>query len=383
VKPAHEAVDPRLAERLAIRVRPLVEAVREQYEHVACGHLDPRHALVGGLGNEGQRQALRREFPNPSRRRLVQQDRPLAGAHVVDRRRGWIDDAAERRHEPVLGQVETEQPVDLGDRMVQAGRPAHDGAKQRPRLHAHEGGTDPVAGGVGDRQRQPAIGQREEVEEVAAGLVGRPVPSRDVEPRHARLVLRQQPLLDRAGDAEIAFDPPLLGEGVEQPLPLDRHARLASQKSGDLLVAVVERAGPLVEELEHPDRGVVVAGEPHGQHAPGPKAARAVDVGIEPRVGVRVGQIDHDARRGHRSGDAATRGKPDLGDGRVGDAGGDPAVQFVGVRIVEEHRRPLAVEQGGGDVHDRRQHGVEIDGGPQPAGHGEQPLEVGHASGGG
>ena len=269
------------------------------------------------------------------------------------------------------------------DRRFEARGPARHGTQQGPRLHAHERRPDAVPRGVGDRHRQAATLERQEVEEVAPRLVGWAVPAGDVESGHARVLPRQEALLDRAGDPEVAFDPLLLGEVVEKPLPLDRHPRLAPQKAGDLLVAVVERAGPLVEQLQHADRGVVVAREADGEHAPRAKAAGAVELGIEAVVGVGVGEVLEPAGPGHVARDAAARRKPDLGDRRVGDPGRDPAAELVGVLVVEKHRRPLAVEQGRGGIHDRRQHGVEVDGGPEPAGHGEEPLEVGDPAGGG
>ena len=305
------------------------------------------------------------------------QDRPLAGTEKLDDAGRRVEDPAERRHEAILGQVETEQPVHVVDRPFEPRGAAHERPEKRPGLRHHEGGPDAVAGGVGDRDREPAVGERQKVEEVAPRLIGGAIPAGDIEACDRRIRARQQALLDGAGEVEVALDPLLFGEVVEEPLPLDRDPRLAAEKPRDLLVATVERAAPLVEQLQHADRRLVVVGEPHGEHAPCAEAARPVELLVEPRIGVGVGEVHEPAGLGHGPREPAARRKADLRDRRILDPGGDPAAEVVAGLVVEKHGRPLAVEKVRGGRHDRGEHAVEIDRRPEPPGDVEEPFEIG------
>jgi len=377
VEPPDDLADPLFAERLAIVAGPFIEAVGQEHEHVAGGHRDPGRSLVRRLREKRQRQPLGRQFADGPRGGFVVQDRPLAGTEKLDDAGRRIEDPAEGGHEPVVGEVEAEEPVHVVDRPFEPRRTSDKRAEKRPGLRHDQGGPDAVAGRVGDGDREPAVGERQKIEEVAPRLVGGAIPAGDVEACDRRIRAWQQALLDGAGEVEVALDPLLLGEVVEEPLPLDRDPRLAAEESRDLLVAPVERAAPLVEQLQHADGCLVVVGEPHGEHASRAEAARPVEILVEAGIGVGVGEVHEPAGLGHGARKPAARREADLRDRRILDPGGDPAAELVAGLVVEKHGRPLAFEEVRGGRHDRGEHAVEIDRRPEPPGDVEKPFEIG------
>ena len=90
---------------------------------------------------------------------------------------------------------------------------------------------------------------------------------------------------------------------TQQHLPLDCHAGLAAEKPGELFVAVTEGTAALVEHLQHAHNPAIVVGQGHGEQVAGAEAAAAVELGIETRVGIGVGQIHDAAAAGHLPGD--------------------------------------------------------------------------------
>ena len=74
-------------------------------------------------------------------------------------------------------------------------------------------GRHALVGDVADDDPELAVGQLEEVVEVAADLAGRPVVRGDVPAGQVGQLLRQELLLDQPGDVQLLLDP-LAGEGL-------------------------------------------------------------------------------------------------------------------------------------------------------------------------
>ena len=88
-------------------------------------------------------------------------------------------------------------------------------------LGHHQGRRDPLARDVAQRDRQPVVGQRDEVVVVAADLVGRVVVGEELEAGDLGDRLRQEPLLHLLGELQVAL----------QPLAFQERSR-ASTRSG-------------------------------------------------------------------------------------------------------------------------------------------------------
>ena len=112
-----------------------------------------------------------------------------------------LEHAVEAGHEHVLR--------DVGARGARSrARARRPGATRRWRGRAQhaarrghdEGGRDALVGDVADDDPEPAVGQVDEVVEVAADLARRPVVGGDVPAGQARAAPRQEVLLDQLGD---------------------------------------------------------------------------------------------------------------------------------------------------------------------------------------
>ena len=80
----------------------------------------------------------------------------------------------------------------------------------------------------------------------------------------------------------------------------------------DAFVFGGERAGALVEYLEYPHDPPVPVFHRHAEYRPGPIACDSVDVGVEPRVEIGIGDVQRVTGCRHVTGDPAPRGHPDL-----------------------------------------------------------------------
>ena len=130
-----------------------------------------------------------------------------------------------------------------------------------------------------------------------------------------------------------------------------------------------------------------MAAEREREEALGDEATLPVEVGIETRISVGIGDVDPLPRRRHFAGNSLVHPETDLLDRRSFHAGGDAAEQLPLGMIAEEHRRPLAVEdvgRCGGDLGEER---IEVDRHTEGTGDvedlfeiGDVPVEVGDAS---
>ncbi len=73
---------------------------------------------------------------------------------------------------------------------------------------------------------------------------------------------------------------------------LQRDRALRRERRREHLVVGVEHAAGLVQHLHHADQHVLVIDERQREHAARAVAGRAVDAGIEARIGVAVGNVD-------------------------------------------------------------------------------------------
>ncbi len=230
-----------------------------------------------------------------------------------------------------------------------------------------------MAAGVGDTEGQPPLTNWLEVEDVAAGFVGRLVPARDIEAANPGRVTRQKPLLHLAGDVHFALVLPRSREALQQELPLNGHPRLRGEARRENLVPGVKRSALLVERFKHADHGAVPASKRAGQDVPRPEPRREIRLAIEPWIGPSIDHVRQHPAPEHRAGHAFTRREPDQR-GAVSPS----AQQFVGRRIVQQHAGPLAMQHGEGRSLDHLQQRRQLGGGAQLQGHVEDGQEIGH-----
>src|SRR5207247_2227929 len=106
----------------------------------------------------------------------------------------------------------------------------------------------------------------------------------------------------------------------------------SAERAQRLLVVGRERAAVLVHRLKDADDAPVLAGHGKGEEAPGAIAAAPIGFGIEPRIVVRVRDVDRLAARRDRARDPYTDWLPDLTRaGAARDLGPDPVPAAVAV----------------------------------------------------
>ena len=166
---------------------------------------------------------------------------------------------------------------------------------------------------------------------------------------------------------------------------LQRARDLRRERSQPALVLRGERAATLVQGLRDTDRPAFLVEDRHAEETAREVAALLVERGIEAQVGVGVRDTDRLSGSERRSGDPEMIRKADL---RQLQLVHDVADQLAGLLVVQEQRRPIAVQHAGGLRHDagkqrrelqlRRQIGDQIQEVDLPlalAGHPLEPLE--------
>ena len=145
---------------------------------------------------------------------------------------------------------------------------------------------------------------------------------------------------------------------VEELRVLQRDRHLRGEGLEALLVLGGERSAAAVQHLRHADDAAVVAHHRDAQDRPGEEPGLAVELRVEPQVGVGVRDVDGLARREDGAGDARGLGEPDLPD-RV--AFRDPCEQLVGALVAQEQGGPLGPEHAGGLGHHPLEERVEVE----------------------
>ena len=350
----------------------LEDAVRNQEERVAGRETDRLAGLDGCVRQNAERK------PRGVKLFVVavgphQDYRPLAATGVGDGALGGVGDRQRERYEAALADVGCQQPVRVAQDDVRPAFPKGQGPHERPCLCGQQRRSDTVSDGVAQHQADTSVAPGEDVEEIAAGVFGRLAPAGQVEPVEAGWVLRQEADLDVARQFHLVLEPALGEKLFQQPRTLQRHACLVRQGRQQGRVVFGERAGTLIEGLEHADEFAFEIGHGDGQDIPGPPARLLIDVGIEPRVGVDVRDDEWLLAACDGPGDAAVGGEANdldlaLGDGAAG--------EFVGSRVVEEERGPLGIQQFAGFFGDGPEERIQTRLGGQPAHDPKQDFEV-------
>jgi hypothetical protein len=161
-----------------------------------------------------------------------------------------------------------------------------------------------VAGGVGQHQQQ-ALGQQRGVVGVAARGRGRHEAAMQLVARAGGHRGGQRGALQLAGQRELVLQP-LGGQQLfGHARPRQGRGAGRGQRGGQLHVGAVEGAAHAVEHLQHADQRAAAVEQGQRQDRAGAKPARPVDLGVEARVGVGVGDLDHLVRGGAVADDAA------------------------------------------------------------------------------
>ena len=111
---------------------------------------------------------------------------------------------------------------------------ARDARHQERRRHA-------LARDVADEDADALVIEPEQIVEVAADRIGRPILGDELDPLHRRQLPRQERLLDLLGEQQILLQPLLLERLGVHARVLQRHRRLRRQPGQQIEVALVER----------------------------------------------------------------------------------------------------------------------------------------------
>ena len=125
----------------------------------------------------------------------------VAGVDVAQLARRRIEDADEERRVDRPGRVALDVDVDLARDRVEILTEREPRAQRRLDVRHEERGADALARDVADEQRDPAVGQREVVEEIAADFLGRHRDALDLGQPEAQRTLRQHVDAGSAGRA--------------------------------------------------------------------------------------------------------------------------------------------------------------------------------------
>ena len=136
---------------------------------------------------------------------------------------------------------------------------------------------------------------------------------------------------------------------VEQLGVLERDGDLRRERLQPLLVLVREDAAALVQHLRDADHLVVLVDDRHAEDRPREEPGLLVEGGIEPEVGIGIGDVHALAGREDRTGNAEMAGEADFADLA---ARGHAREQGSGGGVVKEDGRPLGVEHPGRFLHD-------------------------------
>ena len=299
------------------------------------------------------------------------QQRPLAAGVKAHPVRGRVEQPEERRDEAVGRQIVDQLVVDVRVHLVEASAQTQADADHRANLGGRERRSDSMPRRVTEQQEQATVGQPDEVEQVAPGLVGRAEQPRAVVALHLRHLLRQRRHLDLARDGDFPVE--LLGQ---QPRlghlhAMQRDRALRGERRGHALVVPVEAAFVAVQDLQHADQLVLVADQRQAQHAARPVAALAVHLRVEARVLIAVRHVDQSARLGALAHDAPVRRYADRCE-----AGGHLEYELVRGRVVQEDAAALGVQDLARGVDHRREHGIQVVRRGKPPRDLEQLLEL-------
>src|SRR5919198_5738576 len=269
--------DPREAEHLAVRAVRLGQAVGVEQDRVA-GPEGGLLLLVIHAGHQAERHPGRAQLPDlPAAGRDV--GHVVPGVGVAQVAAGRVEHRVQAGREHVRRHLLDQQVVDPGEDLARRHQPGRLGPQDRVGGGHDQRGRHPLVGDVPDHDAEQAVGQLDEVVEVAADLAGRPVKRGQVPAGQLGQVPRQEPLLDELGDPQLLLDAlPLADLGLllaDQLGHPHRRGGVAGQVVQQLAVvggvlrlaaarAEVEQADELAlaDQRDHqPDAGVAQAGQ--------------------------------------------------------------------------------------------------------------------------
>ncbi len=212
------------------------------------------------------------------------------------------------------------------------------------------GGADP--GDIIEALRHPGIA-------IAEHLLGRPTDQ--VFGRQLKNSTRGfvglddfEPVIERHDAVRQRFEDALvivlqLQHVGEQLRILDRDGNFGGKGFEPADIGSGERPAALVQHLQHAEMLAGPVDDRHVEQVAGAEARPPIDLRIEQRVGIGVGDVEHLAAGKGRAGDPGLRRDADL---RLAGALGDFRPQLVARRVINEQCRALRIEQPRGSMHD-------------------------------
>jgi hypothetical protein len=158
---------------------------------------------------------------------------------------------------------------------------------------------------------------------------------------------------------------------------LDGNGRRRRERAEGDLVLDRELAGGLVDRLEDADDRAVVAGHREGEEIARAEAGAFVVLGVEPRIGVRVGDVDGLAGLRDGPGNADADREADLTDALTGR---DARPELLPVLVDDVDRGALRADHRHRRLGDEAQQRVEVGDGHEPPRDVEQGVEISPAS---
>ena len=117
-----------------------------------------------------------------------------------------VQDGTQTGHEHTLGDIRFEQIINPPQDFPRGGDLPGNRAQQADRRRHHHGGRNALICDIPDEQAKPAVIELEKVVEVAADLPGRLVIGTHLPVSQVGQFLREQRILDHAGDAHLIFE---------------------------------------------------------------------------------------------------------------------------------------------------------------------------------
>ena len=196
-------LEAREAEHLAVGVVRLDDAVGVQEQGVA-GLEHGLLLLVGHAGHEAERHAAGAQLVRAVGGLDVGQ--VVAGVGEAEVAGLGVEHAVQAGDEHLLRHVRAEVLVDALEHLPGVDQPLGRGAQHAAGGGHDERGRHALVGDVADDEADPALGQRDDVVEVAADLARGPVVGRHLPARELGELLGEEVLLDQLGDLELLLE---------------------------------------------------------------------------------------------------------------------------------------------------------------------------------
>ena len=240
-----DTFETRLVERPARRVFSFGDAVAEEHQEIS-GLDDDAPRVVGGVFEhaEGDAAAGRARDALEPAVAPAQERRQVSRVDVLETAVTGIVEAVEQRDEAGWRTMPRDLDVETGDEPRRLEALVDERAEHREEQRHQERRGTAFAGDVAERDHEPAVGQREDVIEIAADGVGRTRHAAHNRVTRGPDAARQHGELDVARDFEVAFERETVGD-LHEDQEVDRgKARQQPQRS----------IGPLGQRQGDPER---------------------------------------------------------------------------------------------------------------------------------